>query len=424
MNDNKMAAPTPPMGWNSWDCYMSAVTEEQILGNARYMREHLKPFGFQYIVCDIQWYEPLAGTVPGCEYIPFAQLSMDPYGRLLPAVNRFPSAKGGKGFKPLADQVHAMGLKFGIHIMRGIPRQAAHARCPVLGTEVTADRIANPFSICKWNSDMYGLLDVPGAQEYYKSLFHLYAEWGVDYVKVDDIANTNLYPSNPYSAGREIEMIRRAIDQCGRSMVLSLSPGPAVLEKAWHLRENAQMWRITDDFWDDWKALKAMFERCEVWQSHVGQGCWPDCDMLPLGRIGIAFGKDRQTRLTPDEQRTMVTLWSIFRSPLMLGGELRDTDQATLALLTNPEVIRVNQLAHSARQIRRDEREAVWMSDDPDGGRYLALFNLSDEERVVSADLPLGTRARDIWRQEDMGGMEPCISARLRPHACALYRLT
>ena len=167
-----------------------------------------------------------------------------------------------------------------------------------------------------------------------------------------------------------------------------------------------------------------MFERCEVWQSHVGQGCWPDCDMLPLGRIGIAFGKDRQTRLTPDEQRTMVTLWSIFRSPLMLGGELRDTDQATLALLTNPEVIRVNQLAHRARQIRRDEREAVWMSDDPDGGRYLALFNLSEEERVVSIDLPLGTQARDIWRQEDLGGMESCVSARLRPHACALYRLT
>ena len=246
----------------------------------------------------------------------------------------------------------------------------------------------------------------------------------MDYVKVDDTANTNLYPNNPYSAQREIEMIRHAIDQCGRSMVLSLSPGPAVIEKAWHLRENAQMWRITDDFWDDWKALKAMFERCEVWQSHVGQGCWPDCDMLPLGRIGIAFGKDRQTRLTPDEQQTMVTLWSIFRSPLMLGGELRDTDQATLALLTNPEVIRMDQQAFGARQIRRDEREAVWMSDDPDGGRYLALFNLSEEERVVSSDLPPGTRARDIWRQEDLGVMEPCVSARLRPHACALYRLT
>lgn len=371
MNDKKMAAPTPPMGWNSWDCYMSAVTEEQILGNARYMREHLKRFGFQYIVCDIQWYEPLAGTVPGCEYIPFAQLSMDPYGRLMPAVNRFPSAAGGKGFKPLADQVHVMGLKFGLHIMRGIPRQAAHARSPIRGTDATADRIANPFS-----------------------------------------------------AGREIEMIRHAIDQCGRSMVLSLSPGPAVIEKAWHLRENAKMWRITENFWDDWKALKAMFERCEVWQSHVGKGCWPDCDMLPLGRIGVAFGKDRQTRLTPDEQRTMITLWSIFRSPLMLGGELRDTDPATLALLTNPEVIRINQQAFGARQIRRDEREAVWMSDDPDGGRYLALFNLSEEERVLTAGLARGTRVRDLWRQENLGVMEPCVSARLRPHACALYRLT
>ena len=82
-------------------------------------------------------------------------------------------------------------------------------------------------------------------------------------------------------------MIRKAIDKCGRPMVLSLSPGPAVIEKAWHLRKHANMWRITDDFWDRWDLLKNMFERCEVWERQVSPGCWPDCDMLPLGRIRL-----------------------------------------------------------------------------------------------------------------------------------------
>lgn len=420
-------APTPPMGWNSWDCYMSAVTEAQLLENAAYMAEHLKPYGWEYVVCDIQWYEPTAGTVPGCEYIPFAKLTMDAYGRLLPAENRFPSSAGGQGFAPIAQKVHGMGLKFGIHIMRGIPRQAVYARCAVLGTDTTADRIADPFSISKWNGDMFGLRDVPGAQAYYDSLFALYASWGVDFVKVDDIANTNLYPQNPYSAEKEIEMIRRAIDGCGRDMVLSLSPGPAVIEKAWHLKQNANMWRMTDDFWDSWPALLAMFERCEVWQAHVGPGCWPDCDMLPLGRIGVAFGRDRQTGFTPDEQVTMLTLWSIFRSPLMLGGVLPDTDAWTLSLLTNADVLRLNAHSSGARQLWRNRDEAAWTSDDEDGSRYVALFNLSDAPRAMGVDLAAldMTRAavRDLWAKADVGEREARVEAEVPAHGAKLFRV-
>ena len=370
------------MGWNSWDCYMSAVTEAELLENARYQAEHLLPYGWEYVTCDIQWYEPTAGTRPGCEYIPFAPLCME----------------------------------------------AVYARTPVLNSGYTADQIADPSSICLWNSDMFGTRkDHPGAQAYYDSLFELYASWGVDFVKVDDIAHTGEAESGGYAAAHEIEMIRRAIDRCGRAIVLSLSPGPASVEKAWHLSQNANMWRITNDFWDNWTLLKNMFTRCEIWQSHVGPGCWPDCDMLPLGRIGVKFGHPRQTRFTPDEQKTMLTLWSIFRSPLILGAELPSLDEATLRLLTNRDVLRLNRHSFGARQIARDDEHAVWVSQDEDGSRYAALFNLSEELREVSLELrELEGEAfacRELWSGEERTAQET-LSCVIEPHGVRLFRCT
>ena len=420
--DHRLCALTPPMGWNSWDCYGAAVNEEQLLGNAAYMAKYLKPYGWEYVVCDIQWYEPDAFDT---DYTPLAPVCLDAYSRLVPAEKRFPSAAGGRGFAPIAAQIHAMGLKFGIHIMRGIPRQAVHARMPVMGGW-TADQVADPFSICAWNSDMYGVKNTPQGQAYYDSLFALYAEWGVDYVKVDDLSCIKSTPEQPYSARHEIEMIRKAIDRCGRPMVYSLSPGPAPLEEAWHLGANGNLWRMTDDLWDDWGALKAMFRRCELWQFAVAPGNWPDCDMLPVGHLNVNHRKgSRYTRLTHDEQITMMNLWCIFRSPLMVGAELRDNDTFTLDLLTNRDVLEMHRHAHDARQLQRTEEEAVWRSQDDAGNVYLALFNLSDTERTVSADLPENSRtARDLWSH----ACQPCsgssLSRRLAPHASAVYRVT
>ena len=269
--------------------------------------------------------------------------------------------------------------------------------------------------------------DHPGAQAYYDSLFELYASWGVDFVKVDDIANTGEAESGGYAAAHEIEMIRRAIDRCGRPIVLSLSPGPASVEKAWHLSQNANMWRITNDFWDDWALLKNMFTRCEIWQSHVGPGCWPDCDMLPLGRIGVKFGQSRQTRFTPDEQKTLLTLWSIFRSPLILGAELPNLDEATLRLLTNRDVLRLNRHSFGARQIVRDDAHAVWVSQDEDGSRYAALFNLSEKPREVSLDLRElegeTFACRELWSGEERTAQE-ILSCVIEPHGARLFRCT
>ena len=419
------------MGWNSWDCYGPAVNEEQLLANAEYMEKHLKSYGWKYVVCDIQWSEPRAGQ-EGWDYIPFAPLTLDEYGRQIPAENRFPSSAGGKGFKPIADKIHDMGLLFGIHIMRGVPRLAVHRQLPVLGTDgITCDRIAHPNSVCKWNSDMYGVdYRKPGAQEYYDSIFALYASWGVDFVKVDDIANLEAYPQNPYGAEKEIEMIRHAIDKSGRDMVLSLSPGPAVIEKAWHMRKFANMWRMTGDFWDNWKSLKAMFERCEVWQRQVSPGCWPDCDMLPFGHISITTdGKGHWTYFTRDEQRTVMTLWCIFRSPLIMGGEMRDNDQWTLDLLTNEEVLRVLNHTSGGEQIYRTDEKAAWKSVDEDGSVYAALFNIGDEEAEVSVtfeelELSGKKKLRDLWQKADLGDAEEKISAVIPPHGAMLYKLS
>ncbi|MBB6731298.1 glycoside hydrolase family 27 protein [Cohnella zeiphila] len=417
---------TPPMGWNSWDCYGAAVTETEVRGNAEYMARHLKEFGWEYVVVDIQWYEP--GAVSS-QYRPFVPLEMDGYSRLMPAENRFPSAAGGKGFKPLADYVHGLGLKFGIHIMRGIPRQAAHAGTPILGTAATAREIAHSNSICPWNTDMYGVdAAKEGAQAYYDSLFQLYAEWGVDFVKVDDIAASRLYGSHL----PEIALIRQAIDKCGRPMVLSLSPGPAPVREAEFFEAHANMWRMTDDFWDRWELLLDMFDRCEQWQGRPAPGNWPDCDMLPLGHIGIRSvdggGADRWTRFTKDEQLTMMSLWMLFRSPLFFGGEMRDNDDWTLSLLINRDALELHREGKNARPAYRDGDRIAWTAEGPRGYRYAALFNVGEQEIDVALPLsaigaPSGLPAKDLWRNIVWEQTEPEINVSVPPHGVRLIRL-
>ena len=424
-------APVPPMGWNSWDCYGAAVNEEQLLGNAEYMAEHLLRYGWEYVVCDIQWYEPNAKDN---DYNNFTELCMDGYSRLIPAENRFPSSAGGKGFKPIADKIHSMGLKFGIHIMRGIPRQAVHRNTPVLGTDKTAREIAHHFSVCPWNTDMYGIdSSKEGAQEYYDSIFSMYADWGVDFVKVDDICNTEFRKDNPYSAKEEVEMIRHAIDNTGRAMVLSLSPGPAQLEVADHLKKYANMWRLTGDFWDDWSQLKAMFERCEQWEKHVGYGCWPDCDMIPLGRIsknGCCHGeKNRYTNFTKEEQISLMTLWCIFRSPLMFGGELRENDDFTDSLLTNEEVIDVNQNSSDGMQIYKDEQTVIRTAAGADNSLIVGIFNLDDNERDISFSTKyLGLYGnpvlRDLWEKKDLGEVGDMLETHIGAHGAKLFKIS
>lgn len=371
------------MGWNSWDCYGAAVTEDIVRKNAEFMAKNLKQYGWEYVVVDIQWSAPNAKSH---EYDPFTELCMDEYSRLIPAENRFPSSAGGKGFAPLAEYVHSLGLKFGIHIMRGIPRQAVHRNTKIKGTDKTAREIAKTASICVWNTDMYGVdPDKEGARAYYDSIFELYASWGVDFIKCDDIAR-----ELPHEEA-ELVMLSESLRSCGRDMVLSLSPGAALLEKAELYKQVSDMWRITDDFWDKWELLYAMFERAEKWCTHSGAGHWPDADMLPIGPILQDYDAANRTKFTENEQITMLTLWSIFRSPLMIGGEMTGFDEFTMSLLTNEEIIKMHKNARHSHQVWRREINGseyiLWTAANAEGGGYFALFNAGEKNGTVKLDL-------------------------------------
>ena len=382
-------AATPPMGWNSWDCYGPTVTEAEVRANADYMAQNLRGSGWKYVVVDIRWYVGNDTAHGYNEKDP--EWNLDAYGRFVPAVNRFPSAAGGQGFRPLADYLHGKGLKFGIHIMRGVPVVAVQRRLPILGTKLTAADIYSKDGQAAWLHDMYTVKAGPGAQEYYNSLFELYADWGVDFVKVDDL-------SEPYHKP-EVEMIRRAIDRSGRKIVLSTSPGETPIAEARHVAAHANMWRTVGDFWDSWEQLKEHFEVCNRWAPHIRPGAFPDADMLPLGRLGIRAerGDDRQSRFTRDEQYTLMTLWSIFRSPLMFGGDLPSTDAFTRGLLTNKNVLAMHRSSTRNRQLFRRGDLVAWTADDPaTGDKFLALFNAQDQELAPAAEAawagPLITR--------------------------------
>lgn len=435
MNKNSFAL-TPPMGWNSYDYYDTSVNEAQVRANAEYMAKNLKQYGWQYVVIDIEWYANDAGTQrERYQYIPFGDLQMDEYSRLQPAPARFPSSADGTGFRQLAEYVHSLGLKFGIHIMRGIPRKAAEQHCAVLGTDARADEIADPSSICPWNPDMYGVRDTPAGQAYYDALIAMYAEWGVDFIKCDDICDSRLYRdenwTDQFSGWHETRMLHEAIMKSGRKIVLSLSPGPAHIDRAWQYCEYANMWRITDDFWDNWELLKNMFWRCEMWQDHVRQGCFPDCDMLPLGMLGGGFGHGEwQCRFTREEQKTMMTLWCMFRSPLMVGAELTRMDDWTLSLLTNEELLALMDEHCRGTQIVRNERAAVWVNENSDNGAlYVALFNLSDAQDTLSVSLDSRLAAdksytlHELWDKTDSTMIGNTVQAVVAAHGVKVFRV-
>ena len=413
-----------PMGWNSWDCYGAAVTEDIIRKNAEFMAKNLKQYGYEYITVDIQWYEPSATTH---DYHPFTELCMDEYSRLLPAPNRFPSAAGQNGFAPLAEYIHSLGLKFGIHIMRGIPRQAVHQNTKIMGTDKTARDIAKTDSICHWNTDMYGVdPDKDGARAYYDSLFALYASWGVDFIKCDDIAR-----ELPHEE-KELILLSESLHHCGRDMILSLSPGPALLEKAELYKQISNMWRITDDFWDNWAHLYDMFSRAEKWCVHTGAGHFPDADMLPVSPIRQDYDPECMTAFTKDEQITMMTLWSIFRSPLIIGGEMTKFDAFTMGLLTNEGILRMHRNARHAHPVWRKEYNGVehilWTAVCAEGGQYIAIFNTGDRRSEIVlplCDLEIyhPVTATELWSGETGCAVDQiCIS--LESHGAKAFLLT
>jgi hypothetical protein len=363
------------MGWNSWDSFGAGVWQDDVMANANYMVKNLLPHGWNLITIDIQWYEPLAHTD---QYRKGAILVTDANGRLLPAPNRFPLTKDTSSFKPIGDALHAMGLKFGLHLLRGIPRQSVDRdNAPILGTSYHAQDIADKVNVCRWNGDMYGVdMSKPGAQEYYDSVFQLMASWGLDFVKVDDLSGHDA----------EIEAIRKAIDKCGRPIVFSISPGgPSNSVVA----SNANQWRISGDFWDNWAALYGQFRLTNIGTPFRGPGHWPDADMIPFGNVRTWNDNDHWTHFTKDEHYTLMTLWAIAKSPLILGGNLPKNDDFELSMLTNDEILAVNQHSTNNRQLSNHNNQIVWVADVPDSkDKYVAIFN------AYPAPAPRGRRGR------------------------------
>jgi hypothetical protein len=415
------------MGWNSWDSYGTTVNEMQVKANAAWMAKNLKPFGWQYIVVDMEWFvtNPIPeGNAKDSVY------SMDAMGRYTPAPNRFPSSDRG-GFRPLADYVHSLGLMFGIHILQGIPKEAVKRNDPIEGSSYHAADAADTSGTCKWNFDNYDLKDNAVGQAYYDSIARLYASWGVDLIKVDCIA------VGPYK-GNEIRMLSTALAKTGRPFVLSLSPGPAPLDKESEMEQYSTQWRISNDIWDIWhstvfypQGLNDQFARVAAWAAAPRDGHYPDADMLPLGFLGPApgWGSPRQTRLTHDEQRTFLTLWGIFRSPLMMGGDLPHNDAWTTSLLTNREFLDVDQHARQTKVAISSDTEVVWTSKPDNGpGNYLAIFNRAEDSQTLHYTWPqlgIGDRSyhlRDLWEHKDLGTARE-VTVTLAPHASVLYRV-
>jgi hypothetical protein len=430
-------AETPPMGWNSWDCFGMDVTEDEMKAIADYMAKHLKKYGWEYVVLDMGWnYGEGLNTWNFRMQNPPQE--MDEYGRLIPNILKFPSAAGGKGLKPLADYVHSKGLKFGIHIMRGIPWQAVEQNTPIKGSKYKAKDIASEENLCRWYHGMFTVdMTKPGAQDYYNSLLELYAEWGVDYIKADNMIS-------PYHT-QEIEALKNATTKIGRPIVISLSAGSVPVEKGDHLRQNAHLWRITGDMWDHWSFVEKTFIQCREWQDYIRPHHWPDADMLPFGKMRIngtdgalarVIGKSPEetvneySRLSKDEKYTVMGLWSIFRSPLMIGGNLLDIDKHSLKLLSNEEVLDVNQNSTNNRELRTSDKEIVWIAEDPDtGGIYVALFNIGNtgpikiKIKLNELELSGKQKVRDLWKRQNIGKFQDEFSATVNSHGCGLYKI-
>lgn len=422
----------PPMGWNSYDSFDDSVRESELVAQAIWLRDNLQPFGWDTVVVDFRWYDPNAphsnqgGNNPN--------LVTDDNGRFLPDPGRFPSAANGVGFRALAQQIHDMGLKFGIHIMRGIPRKTYNANTTIANSTSTAQQAGDTGRICRWNSDNYGVRgNTAAGQAWYDSLFSLYASWGIDFVKVDDIT------SNPGATNYwadEVEAIHAAIAKSGRSMVLSLSPGETPVAQANHLVVHANMWRQSDDFWDRAGDLNASFTLAQRWTVVTGPpGHWPDADMLPLGRLGPRCpvgGGNRTTRFTRNEQVMMMTLWAVMPSPYMLGANLTTSNDTFMnALLQNEEVIAVSQDALGARgrRVVLQDTTEVWVKDLSGGRKAVGLFNRGSADATVAATwAQIGVTGnpivRDLWRRADVAGMTTGLSISVPGRAGLLYTVS
>ena len=413
----KPLAQKPPLGWNSYDSYRGQLNEEEALRNLEVFAKKLAPHGYEYFVIDFGWYSEGA-CVPGSlrpwGNDPF-DFSLDSNGYPVGSRTYFPH-----GMKPIADRAHALGVKFGLHMMRGMLRKAWEFNLPVKGTSYRMRDIADTKNICSWATYTYGVdMTKPGAQEYYDGLIQHLADIGVDFIKYDDLV--------PWPA--EMEAIGRAVAKSKREIVLSLSPGDDTTPKHKEHYEWGHMLRITSDVWDSHHCLDSSFKRWRDWQGSAGPGFWPDMDMLCLGTLcGMIdpVGKGARSKMKPEEigrtdlekvffrpshftpaqERTFMTMRALCASPLFMGGCLIRSEQRVFDLITNRDMLACDQngVCGTFKHVEGDIE--IWLAPKKgvSGQGWIGIFNRNEKAQTsvkLTLDklgLPDGThRFRSIW---------------------------
>ena len=412
-------AQTPPMGWNSFDSYGVYLHEQAALANLEAMAEKLLPYGYEYFVIDNGWfgeYTLQEGTIFPAEKHAH-DIRIDEYGYFLPSKVYFPN-----GLKPIVERCHDLGLKFGVHLMRGIPRKAYEMNLPIKGTRYTARDIAdtNPDENCKWCHYCYAVdMSKPGAQEWYDGLIEHVASIGVDMIKYDDIV---AHPD-------EVEAVAKAIDKTDRPILLSLSPGNTVDPDAIDFFRMSNMVRVTPDVWDEQKYIDLCFEAWRKWQGKEQPGFWIDMDMIPFGQLQLMSppssdgkktvmdkgdialagkGVNRICQLSRDQMETFITIRAMAASPLMMGGDLPSLDMFSLSLITDVDMLACNQNGVMGSLIYAKDDIEVWKSEKKGSAQvaWVAIFNRSEVVKpIVLSAAKLGLkeissiRLRNIWKK-------------------------
>lgn len=382
--------PKPPMGWNSFDSYGCAASEKTMLENLEAMAAKLKPYGYEYFIIDNGWFaEYELNPDTGYPIETHAkETKIDEYGRYQPSDCFFPN-----GLTPIIDRAHELGLKFGIHMMRGIPRKAYQLNTPVKGTNLKAKDITAKNHICTWCDYNLGVdMDRPGSQEFYDSVVEQLASWGVDFIKVDDIT---YFP-------KEIEAYAKAIAKTGKDIVLSLSPGGDTRPERMEAYLNSNMLRTSMDVWDNIESIDRGFHAWKTYSDYakthpVPEGFWFDLDMIPFGHLCLwhpvpnaiqenqdeesaaldGKGYERWCMLNYDQKLTFITMRALAASPLFMGGNLTDLDHESFQLITHSEVLTCNQNGVMGYNIFKNGAIEIWKTPKktkPNQG-WLGIFN-------------------------------------------------
>jgi len=402
-------SPAPFLGWNSYNCYGTHINEKLVYENLDAFVAKLKPSGYEYFVLDAGWYRHY--DLKKGEIWPTdgdkVNLTIDEYGRFIPSEVYFPN-----GFQAIIEKAHNHGIKFGLHLMRGIPREAVEKNLPIKGTEYFARDIADVNDICSWSILNYGVdMDKPGAQEYYNSVVELMADWGVDFIKYDDIVHKP----------KEINAVADAIENCGRNIVLSISPGDDIDPEHYDTYRRADMIRISRDIWDLREDLSISFDQWEEILPYAGKGFWLDLDMIPFGHIRINYpltfnklkttrGYERMDNYSYAQKKTFITQRAMAAAPLFMGGALTSSPTTIFELITNPDMLECNQNGITGKLVNRISdysiKVDVWKTPhkETDNEGWIGVFNRNEymeliqlEKEELGLDKARSYKLYDIW---------------------------